>query len=290
MRPAAAVLAAFLAFSPGACGGGDGVGPPEEEPEEPEEPTLTLAWPLAGTDAADADSVHSPYGPRWIGSYDFHAGVDLPAPVGRRVRAVQAGQVVQVRRWDGTSTGAGNAILIHHAGGRSTSYLHLAATQVFEGEWVAAGEVIGTVGATGASYPHLHLGYMLNLPGDAGDERRSRNPLELLPHTAPVEVPAIEFLNDHAVRLLLPLQAMTVRSVSLHGEGQARTLDYYAVVALGSVPRNATVQDGIGIDAGQASAGRFPLTLQPSPAEYRVERVVVVDIHGDTIADHHRPD
>lgn len=281
------VLALVVLLFSAACT--DAVAPTDEEPEEAGDTTLTLVWPLAATDEANADSVHSPYGPRWIGSYDFHAGIDLPAALGREVRAVMAGTVAQVRAWNGSSTGAGNAILIHHDGGRSTSYLHLHTTGVSAGERVAAGQVIGTVGRTGATYPHLHLGYMVDLPGNTVDERRSRSPLELLPHEAPEQVPSTEFLDDHTVRLLLPLQAMTVRSISLHGGGVARTLDYYNVVALGSVPRNAEVHDGIGLMAGRAADGVFPLTLAPSPPDYTVDRVVVVDIHGDTIADDVRP-
>lgn len=273
-----------------ACGD-NGVAPVHQEPsEEPQDTTPALVWPLAATDDPDADSVHSPYGPRWIGSYDFHAGIDLPASTGQPVRAVMAGTVAQVRTWDGSSRGAGNAILLHHADGGSTSYLHLHTTRVNEGQRVEAGKVIGTVGETGATYPHLHLGYMLHLSGNTVDERRSRNPLELLPHDAPQQMPTLEYLDPHTVRLLLPLQAMTVRSISLMGEGSARTLDYYDVVALGSAPRNAEVHDEVRVMAGSPENGRFPLTVSPDPAGYAVKRVVVVDIHGDTIVDHTRLD
>lgn len=281
----ATLLVLLLALVAAGCGD-DAAAPVYERPdEESPDPTLTLVWPLSASAEPDADSVHSPYGPRWIGSYDFHAGIDLPAAVGRQVRAVMAGTVAQVRTWDGSSTGAGNAILIHHDQGRSTAYLHLHTTRVSTGESVAAGQVIGQVGETGATYPHLHLGYMVDLPANTGDERRSRNPLELLPHHAPEQVPSIEYLDPHSVRLLLPLQAMTVRSISLHGEGSARTLDYYDVVALGAVPRDAEVHAGIRIAVDRPSGGLFRLTLEPSPADYEVERVVVVDVHGDTIAD-----
>lgn len=273
-----------------ACGD-DGVAPVHVTPTvEPQDTTPALVWPLAATDEADADSVHSPYGPRWIGSYDFHAGIDLPASTGRQVRAVMAGTVAQVRTWDGSSRGAGNAILLHHADGRSTSYLHLHSTRVNEGQTVEAGKVIGTVGQTGATYPHLHLGYMLHLSGNTVDERRSRNPLELLPHDVPQQAPALEYLDPHTVRLLAPLQSMTIRSISLIGGDSVRTLDYYDVVALGSGPRNAEVHDGVRVMAGSPDNGLFPLTLGPDPADYAVERVVVVDIHGDTIADDRRPD
>lgn len=265
---------------------------PKPEPVDPDPPTpgLSLVWPLSATDDADADSVHSPYGPRWIGSYDFHAGLDLPAASGTPVRAVMTGRVAQVRTWDGSSSGAGNAILMHHDGGRSTSYLHLHSAQVREGDRVEAGEIIGRVGRTGATYNHLHLGFMVDLPGDRVDERRSRNPLELLPHSAPPAPAAPMFPDSHTVHLELPLQSMTVRAIHLEGEGEERVLDYYDVVALGSGPRNGQEQGGIVIDTDRPTGGSFPLILEVAPPRFLVEGVVVLDIHGDTLISARRPD
>ncbi|HSH46020.1 MAG TPA: M23 family metallopeptidase, partial [Longimicrobiales bacterium] len=191
--------------------------------------------------------------------------------------------------WDGTSTGAGNAVLIHHSDGRSTSYLHLHTSQVQAGDRVEAGQVIGAVGRTGATYPHLHLGYMMDLPGNSVDERRSRNPLELLPHT-PSTLPSASYPDSFTVELEVPLQSMTLRTLELHGGGERRVLDYYAVVALGSAPRNAETHGGIRVEAAPAHDGRFPLTLQVASPRFLVERVVAIDINGDTLMDSSRPE
>jgi hypothetical protein len=248
-----------------------------------------LIWPLATTDSADADSVHSPYGPRWIGRYDFHAGIDLPAARGTPVHAVMTGTVAQVRTWDGSSTGAGNAVLVHHAGNVSTSYLHLHDIRVSQGQAVHVGDVIGTVGSTGATYPHLHFGYMQGLGGNSVDERRSRNPLELLPHTRPGALGAISFDDPATVTLPVPLQSMTLSTITLHGDSREREVDYYRIVARGFEPRKHPVQDSVRIHAGSPHGGEFELTLQLEPADFEIRRVVVVGIHGDTLADQTRP-
>lgn len=249
-----------------------------------------LIWPLATTDSVDADSVHSPYGPRWIGRYDFHAGIDLPAARGTLVHAVMTGTVAQVRTWDGSSTGAGNAVLVHHAAGVSTSYLHLHDIRVKEGQVVHVGDVIGTVGSTGATYPHLHFGYMQGLGGNSVDERRSRNPLELLPHTRPGDLGAISFDDSATVTLAVPLQSMTIRTIVIEGDSELRAVDYYAIVGRGFEPRKDPVQNGVRIHAGSPQGGEFELTLRLEPADFVIRRVSVVNIHGERLLDQARPD
>ncbi len=260
--------------------------PPEGNGESPTGPPAgaELVWPLANTDLPDADSVSFPYGPRALPSrYDFHAGIDLPASPGTPVHAVLPGRVVLVSRWDGSSTGPGNAVLVAHSGDRSTSYLHLREIEVAEGDSLELGERLGTVGQTGAATPHLHLGYFVGLPRDTRvrDERLSRNPLELLPHQGP-EDPAIEFTETRAI-LSVPLQSMTIRSIELIGQDDSRVLDYYSIVALGATPRDEQNQNGVFIDSGRPEDGRFDLFLRP--AEFVPDRVVITDVFGTVIAD-----
>jgi murein DD-endopeptidase MepM/ murein hydrolase activator NlpD len=54
-------------------------------------------------------------------------------------------------------------IIIQHAGSVSTVYAHLSKLGASAGEWVATGELIGLMGATGwATGPHLHFEVRVN--------------------------------------------------------------------------------------------------------------------------------
>jgi murein DD-endopeptidase MepM/ murein hydrolase activator NlpD len=96
-------------------------------------------------------SVTSCFGQRWG---RLHAGVDLAAPDGTRIRAAGAGVVIAA----GPAAGYGNAVLIDHGNGFLTHYGHMSVITVIVGQQVAAGEQIGNEGSTGHSTgPHLHF-------------------------------------------------------------------------------------------------------------------------------------
>jgi len=83
-----------------------------------------------------------------------HTGQDFAAPVGTPVRATGDAIVVSAQP-DGAY---GNEIVLQHADGSQTWYCHLSAFLVHPGDVVAAGQVIGKVGATGnTTGPHLHF-------------------------------------------------------------------------------------------------------------------------------------
>ncbi len=282
------LLVIGLVLIAASCDSGSGPIPPRDNdtPTGPP-PGAEIVWPLANTDALDADSISFPYGPRALPSrYDFHGGIDLPAAQGTPVYSVLPGRVVLVSTWDGSATGPGNAVLVAHSEDRSTSYLHLHTIEVAEGDSLELGERLGTVGQTGAATSHLHLGYFVGLPRDTRvrDERRSRNPLEILPHQEPPPL-AAEFTATNVV-LSVPLQQMTIRSIDLSGEGDSRILDYYDIVARGFTARDEQVQNDVHIDSGRPELGRFDLFLRP--LGFLVEHVVVTDIFGETVLDSSR--
>lgn len=102
----------------------------------------------------------SPYGMRISpisGTEKFHSGIDLAAPEGTAVYACLGGTVL-VAAADETY---GNYIILQHSGGMQSVYAHLsqyAEGMKEKGRFVAAGDVIGYVGTTGASTgPHLHF-------------------------------------------------------------------------------------------------------------------------------------
>ena len=84
----------------------------------------------------------------------MHTGVDWRAPLGAPVVATARGRVISAER-EGEY---GNRVIIEHGGPWQTVYAQLASFSVGEGDCVAAGTVIGTVGATSlATAPHLHF-------------------------------------------------------------------------------------------------------------------------------------
>jgi murein DD-endopeptidase MepM/ murein hydrolase activator NlpD len=96
---------------------------------------------------------------RTIGmSQSFHAlhpGLDLRAPRGTFVLAMDEGTVVEVEQM---LVGYGHFVRIAHNGTLSTLYAHLDKVQVAPGDKVARGQTIGTVGLTGwTTGPHLHF-------------------------------------------------------------------------------------------------------------------------------------
>lgn len=82
-----------------------------------------------------------------------HAGIDYGCPVGTPVAAAGSGRIAAA--WDRIVTG--KTVVIEHLPGTYTIYMHLDSMAVAEGDIVARGAPIGTVGMTGlATGPHLH--------------------------------------------------------------------------------------------------------------------------------------
>ncbi|WP_046006542.1 M23/M56 family metallopeptidase [Pseudoalteromonas rubra] len=86
-----------------------------------------------------------------------HGGVDLVAAKGSPLNAVATGKVLVAD--DVTlPNNYGKVVLIQHSNGYQSLYAHLDSIAVSSGDWVSAGEVIGTLGDSGrVSGAHLHL-------------------------------------------------------------------------------------------------------------------------------------
>lgn len=109
-------------------------------------------WPVPGH-----TRISSKFGPRIhpiTRKNSYHKGVDIPAPRGTTVVAVQDGVVVSA----GYSFAEGNVMTIRHAFGYS-KYAHLDRFTVRVGQEVLAGQEIGRVGNTGffTTGAHLHF-------------------------------------------------------------------------------------------------------------------------------------
>jgi murein DD-endopeptidase MepM/ murein hydrolase activator NlpD len=89
----------------------------------------------------------------------YHRGVDYAGGAGSAVVAPAAGYIRLVGKEAEGFRVHGNTIGIDHGQGVVSIFLHLQDIYVKEGDFVQAGQTIGTIGSTGASTgPHLHWG------------------------------------------------------------------------------------------------------------------------------------
>lgn len=101
----------------------------------------------------------------------FKYGIDIAAPRGGRVFAVEAGTVITSEY--SLSSGFGNWIMIQHNNGKVSLYAHLNQRTVAKGSQVKKGDTIGYVGNTSKKRSiEYHLHFELansNTGGAAGD-------------------------------------------------------------------------------------------------------------------------
>lgn len=140
-------------------------------------------WPLSKS--LTPDEMNTSFGPRIDADrWDFHDGIDLPAPVGTLVHAMADGMV---HRAGPADEGFGSTHVILKVCDPSDGqhdlflvYLHLdsIAEGVVPSAQVHQGDVIGAVGQEDATYPHLHFEFRKGGP----QQRRSVHPLHYLPY------------------------------------------------------------------------------------------------------------
>lgn len=143
--------------------------PAEPAPRPPAAPTAPepfepgrdrFLWPVSGT-------INSGFGAR--GS-TFHDGIDIAAPEGTPIRAIERGEVI----YSDQLKGYGNIIILRHGEGLISVYAHNETNLVRQGQVVARGEMIGRVGSTGrVTGPHLHFEIRKN--------NTAQDPLRYLP-------------------------------------------------------------------------------------------------------------
>ena len=101
------------------------------------------------------------------GNLKFHKGIDLAAPMGTDVMACKAG-IVANASYDKIY---GNFVILDHDNNTQSVYAHLSDFFIKKGDIINGGQVIGSVGTTGASTgPHLHFEIRVN--GKAQDPKR----------------------------------------------------------------------------------------------------------------------
>lgn len=116
-----------------------------------------LEWPVEGRYYVSSGYVGrvSPVG----NGYEFHTGIDIPAPEGYEICAAEDGEVINA----GWIKGYGNTVIIDHGGGISTLYAHNSEVAVECGDQVKRGQVIAYCGSTGyATGSHCHFEVRVN--------------------------------------------------------------------------------------------------------------------------------
>ena len=139
-----------------------------------------------------------------------HRGTDYAAPTGTPVYAAGDGRVVEA----GYNRSNGNYLFIQHGEGFKTHYLHLNKKRVARGDRVKQGQVIGTVGSTGAATgPHLHYEFLIN-----GVHRNPRTVHKILPKAKSLPESEIALFNDAIRQPVQRLASMKSRSTMMGAE------------------------------------------------------------------------
>lgn len=121
-------------------------------PPKPKAPSGIWVWPLRGP--------ITQYFGQSLTSYGYHEGIDIDGDTGDRVVAARAGTVVMAGYGDSCG---GLQVHVDHGGGIVTWYRHLSRIDVRVGARVAAGTLVGRVGATGCAIgSHLHFAVQRN--------------------------------------------------------------------------------------------------------------------------------
>jgi murein DD-endopeptidase MepM/ murein hydrolase activator NlpD len=122
---------------------------------------LPSDWPVKGQVTSGIGMRPSPV----TGEMEYHAGLDIPKPIGTPVHASGDAVVQSIDEQLGT-------IVLNHGQEITTQYAHLSKILVRRGDPVRKGQRIAEVGNKGKSTgPHLH--YEVRLAGVAIDPRQS---------------------------------------------------------------------------------------------------------------------
>lgn len=122
---------------------------------------MNYIWPLSGS--TTSDEMNTSFGPRINNNkWDFHDGIDLPAPQGTSIYAMREGAVLSAGKDENVYGGLRHVVLKVNDPNEGLMYLvhfHLnsIAQGITPGNYISQGQLLGTVGADGATYPHLHF-------------------------------------------------------------------------------------------------------------------------------------
>ena len=264
-------------------------------------------WPLSKS--AMPDEMNTSFGPRINrNQWDFHDGIDLPAPIGTSVYAMRGGEVHDAGA-GGTGGYRSRHVVIESddpADGRMYHvYLHLDEIDpaVTKGASIEQGQKIGAVGDDDATYPHLHMEFRKGTPRQIG----SVHPLEYLPYPdtvnfSPAVLDRVHRSGEHRVARLLfgapsKLEGDLKRvEVDLRARGkllETRIVDFddKATVNEGNGDEHVYVND-IGVEGYQKSNMvaleqrdlKYGILIRNIPADCDVVVARIIDVAGNTVS------
>lgn len=133
-----------------------------------------------------------------------HRGTDYAASRGTPVYAAGDGKVIEA----GYTRANGNYVFIQHGETFRTHYLHLHKLRAKRGQRVQQGDIIGTVGSTGAATgPHLHYEFLVN-----GVHRNPRTVHKLLPKARSLPKTELARFESHIANPLEQLASLQQRT------------------------------------------------------------------------------
>ncbi|MBK0327191.1 M23 family metallopeptidase [Rhodobacteraceae bacterium F11138] len=145
------------------------------------------------------------------GNVRMHTGVDFAAAGGTPVHATAPGQVSFI----GWRNGYGRVVELTHGSDTMTRYAHLSSTpdELAQGQRVAAGDMIGRVGATGtATGPNLHYEVLVEgRPTDPLSDDRLANAIE---RQTDDDISALSRLAEARARLATSLDREIARQAT----------------------------------------------------------------------------
>jgi hypothetical protein len=265
-------------------------------------------WPLSKSTAPD--KMNTSFGPRINrNKWDFHDGIDLPAPIGTKVHAMRGGKVHRAGPGNPGPGGFSSRHVVLEVQDPSDGrmflvYLHLhsIAEGIIGGAGVAPGQVLGTVGEDGAEYPHLHIEFRKG----SSAEKSSVHPLGYLPYTdtANFSAPVLDRFNRlntfMAARLLFgacsklegDLQRVEVDLMSGATVIEPRFVDFNDKSTINEGNDDERLfKNGIGVEGYQKSDmvkdGRtdlhYGILVRNIPNECDTLIARVIDVGGNTV-------
>lgn len=181
-------------------------------------------WPLSKS--TTPDPMNTSFGPRVNkAKWDFHDGIDLPAPIGTNIYAMRGGTVHRAGPADDRYSSCHVILEVDDPtdGKMYLVHLHLNSidSAIKKGVCVEQGQLLGTVGEDDATYPHLHFEFRKGTPF----EKSSVHPLTYLPYTNTTNFTAPVIDRFNRLSDLMAVRLLFSASSKLEGDLQRVEVD-----------------------------------------------------------------